>query len=257
MVREDLPPVGGYVLAGGKSSRMGRDKALLQIGGKPMVEHAVTKLRRLCADVNILGTEPELEGYAPLVRDVHPGCGPMSGIEAALLHSRYEWNLILPVDMPFLPTRFLDDWIWSTLHKRSRLAKWLSFWRPECIDEIRISMVSVDAAPQPALLIIHREIAPYLTRALERGEFKLLTTLESAAKDIAAKTKTKEQRVFLNMQWDDPRAPEVKGSIDSWRISVKTDSWRIPVKEQPRWFANLNTPEELAEAGRHLDALDT
>jgi molybdopterin-guanine dinucleotide biosynthesis protein A len=240
MVREDLPPVGGYVLAGGKSSRMGRDKALLQIGGKPLVEHAVTKLRRLCAEVNILGNEPELEARAPLVRDVHPGCGPMSGIEAALLHSRYDWNLILPVDMPFLPTWFLDDWLWSTLHKQDR------------VDKIRISMISVDTAPQPALLIIHREIAPYLTRALETGQFKLLTTLESAAMEIAAKTKIKQERVFLNMQWDHPHAPVVKGADDPWRLRTKEQSANCS-----RWFANLNTPEEFAEAERHLGALDT
>jgi molybdenum cofactor guanylyltransferase len=240
MAREDLPPVGGYVLAGGKSSRMGRDKALLQIGGKPLVEHAVTKLRRLCAEVNILGNEQELEARAPLVRDVHPGCGPMSGIESALLHSRYEWNLILPVDMPFLPTWFLDDWLWSTLHKGSR------------IDEIRISMISVDASPQPALLIIHREIAPYLTRALERGQFKLLTTLELAAKEIAAENKIGQERVFLNLQWDDPSAPAIQGADDLWRLRTKEQGANCS-----RWFANLNTPEEFAEAEQHLDALDT
>jgi molybdopterin-guanine dinucleotide biosynthesis protein A len=252
MVREDLPPVGGYVLAGGRSSRMGRDKALLQIGDKLLVEHAVTKLRRLCADVNILGSDPELETTAPLVRDIHSGCGPLSGIEAALVHSRHDWNLILPVDMPFLPTRLLDDWLWSTLHKRSRLAKWLSFWRPEPIDEIRISMVSVDATPHPALLIIHREIAPYLTRALERGEFKLLPTLESAAKDIAAKAKISQERAFLKKQWDDPYAPAVQGADDPWRFMSKEQGANCS-----RWFANLNTPEEFAEAERHVDALDT
>jgi molybdopterin-guanine dinucleotide biosynthesis protein A len=240
MVREDLPPVGGYVLAGGRSSRMGRDKALLQIGGKPLVEHAVTKLRRLCADVNILGSDPELEVAAPLVRDIHPGCGPLSGIEAALIHSRHDWNLILPVDMPFLPTWFLDDWLWSTLHEQDR------------VDEIRISMISVDAAPQPALLIIHREIAPYLTRALEIGQFKLLTTLESAAMEIAAKTKIKQERVFLNMQWDDPSAPAVQGGDDPWRLRTKEQGASCL-----RWFANLNTPEEFAEAERYFDVLDT
>ncbi|XWK49511.1 NTP transferase domain-containing protein [Tunturiibacter empetritectus] len=71
--------VGGYVLAGGKSSRMGRDKALLELAGKPLVRHAVTKLRRVCMDVRILSGNPELAAYAPIVADLHPGCGPMGG----------------------------------------------------------------------------------------------------------------------------------------------------------------------------------
>ncbi|MGH9595325.1 MAG: molybdenum cofactor guanylyltransferase, partial [Edaphobacter sp.] len=75
MQRGDLPPVGGYVLAGGKSQRMGDDKALLELAGKPLVLHATTKLRRLCAEVNILSNNSGLEQYAPLVRDVHEGCG--------------------------------------------------------------------------------------------------------------------------------------------------------------------------------------
>ena len=86
--------VGGYVLAGGKSSRMGRDKALLELAGKPLVRHAVTKLRRVCADVQILSSDPELEAFAPLVRDMHPGCGPMGGMEAALGHSRHRVEFI-------------------------------------------------------------------------------------------------------------------------------------------------------------------
>jgi molybdopterin-guanine dinucleotide biosynthesis protein A len=82
---------------------MGTVKALLQLGGKPLIEHAVTKLRRICADVHILSSNSELAPYAPLVRDIHPNCGPLGGIEAALLHSPYDWNLFLAVDMPFYP----------------------------------------------------------------------------------------------------------------------------------------------------------
>lgn len=93
--------VGGYVLAGGKSSRMGRDKALLELAGKPLVLHAVTKLQRVCEDVHILSGNRELAEYAPLVEDLHPGCGPIGGIEAAFGHSGHEWILLMPVDMPF------------------------------------------------------------------------------------------------------------------------------------------------------------
>src|SRR6185437_8626930 len=79
--------VNGYVLAGGKSSRMGRDKAMLELAGKPLVQRAVEKLRRVCAEVFVVGNRPELEAYAPVVQDLHEECGPLGGIEAALLRS--------------------------------------------------------------------------------------------------------------------------------------------------------------------------
>ncbi len=82
--------IGGYVLAGGRSSRMGRDKALLELAGKPLVRHAVKKLRRVCMDVRVLSDNPELAAYAPIVPDIHRDCGPMGGIEAALTHSIFD-----------------------------------------------------------------------------------------------------------------------------------------------------------------------
>jgi molybdenum cofactor guanylyltransferase len=237
-MREGLPPVGGYVLAGGKSSRMGSDKALLELGGKPLVLHATTKLRRLCAEVSVLGSDAALERFAPLVRDLHPGCGPMGGIEAALRSSKYEWNLVLPVDVPFLPTYLLDNWLWSVLHGPA--------------GDVRLSMLAVEGAPQPALLIIHREIASYVTASLERGEFKLLPALRSACDEIAAKRNVKSERVFVEMQWDDLSAPTATDDGETWRTPTKAQ-----LENSARWFANLNTPEEFAEAERHVDALDT
>ncbi len=113
-------------------------------------------------------------------------------------------------------------------------------------------MLSVDATPHPALLIIHREFAPYLTVSLERGELKLLPALRAASEGIAAKLKTKSKKVFVEMQWDDPYAPAAKGRTEAWLSA--TDAQR---KNWSLWFANLNTPEEFAEAKQHVDALDT
>lgn len=237
-MREDLPPVGGHVLAGGKSSRMGSDKALLELAGKPLVLHATTKLRRLCAEVGVLGNDAALGRFGTLVRDLHPGCGPLGGIEAALRSSKYDWNLVLPVDVPFLPTFLLDNWLWAVLHQPA--------------SDVRVSMLAVDGAPQPALLIIHREITSYLTGSLERGEFKLLPALRSACDEIAAKRYVKSERVFVEMQWDDLSAPTVIDDGDTWRTPTA-----VQLKNSARWFANLNTPQEFAEAERHVDAFDT
>ena len=95
------------MLAGGKSSRMGRDKALLKLAGKPLVRHAVKKLRRVCMDVRMLSANAGVGSVCADGAGYASGCGPMGGMEAALEHSVIEWNLFMPVDMPFFPSVFL------------------------------------------------------------------------------------------------------------------------------------------------------
>jgi molybdopterin-guanine dinucleotide biosynthesis protein A len=214
MTQSDPQPVatrpGGYVLAGGRSSRMGRDKALLQLAGHPLIHHAVAKLRRLCADVHILagaeGSNPALAAHAPLIYDLHPNCGPISGVEAALAHSTRQWNLILPVDMPLLPAAFLNGWVQEVVG------------RPQA----RVALFMVDGRPHAMPLLIHRDAGPYLSRAIERGEYTLLAALEGAANQLGV-------------------APD---------LSV------LSASQQSAWFANLNTPEEFAHASLHPDSLD-
>ena len=93
------------LLAGGKSSRMGRDKSALVFHGQSLLEHAVGLLQRCGADeVLISGDVP---GYAS-IRDLVPGCGPPGGIHAALHHMDDRkllggsLLLVIPVDMPLL-----------------------------------------------------------------------------------------------------------------------------------------------------------
>src|SRR5437868_7595891 len=95
--------VSGYVLAGGRSTRMGRDKALLELGGRPLVAWVVEKLHRVTAEVQILGDRPELEQFAPVLGDLHQGSGPLGGMETALHYLRRQWALVIPVDMPLVP----------------------------------------------------------------------------------------------------------------------------------------------------------
>lgn len=83
--------LGAYVLAGGRSTRMGQDKALLPLAGRPLVEHAVSKLRHLTDEVYILADRRELAAFAPIVPDLRQGCGPLGGFETALSHTRREW----------------------------------------------------------------------------------------------------------------------------------------------------------------------
>ena len=88
---------------------MGADKALLRLGGRPLVDIAVEKLRGLCAEVSIVGNREDLREFAPLVMEDRVECGPAAGMEAGLKASRHEWNMFVPVDVPLLPAELLGE----------------------------------------------------------------------------------------------------------------------------------------------------
>lgn len=95
----------GFVLAGGASSRMGRDKALVEVAGRPMVAHALGILRAAGLEARIAGARTELSGYAPVVKD--EGGGPLAGVCAALAATEAELAVFLPVDMPLVPASLI------------------------------------------------------------------------------------------------------------------------------------------------------
>jgi molybdopterin-guanine dinucleotide biosynthesis protein A len=98
----------GFVLAGGKSSRMGRDKARLQRDGKPLVLRAAELMKPFVREVTLLGP-PETFGDLglPVIADQWPDLGPLAAICNGLLHSSAEWNIFLACDLPLLSGHFL------------------------------------------------------------------------------------------------------------------------------------------------------
>ena len=233
---------------------MGQDKALMKLGGRPLVRHAVKKLRRVCMDVRILSDNPELAAYAPIVPDLHPGCGPMGGMEAALTHSIFEWNLFLPVDVPFLPTAYLVGWVRQVLHQAGGTAGRRPGGFEMAATHARVWMFRVDGVPQPTVALVHREIRPFLTDALERGEYKLFPALEKACREISmGKGLQPGVGMVAIPYWSGfTSRPGPQRTKEDWCYTTDAQE-----RGSARWFANLNTPEEFAEAKKHLDALDT
>jgi molybdopterin-guanine dinucleotide biosynthesis protein A len=105
---ETVRQVAGFVLAGGESSRMGRDKGLLELEGEALVVRAANLVA--CAT----GTAATIIGgaaYASLglrvVADDLPGAGPLGGIATVLRASVAPWNLIVACDLPYLTREWL------------------------------------------------------------------------------------------------------------------------------------------------------
>jgi len=111
--RPAVTPLGsvatGFAVAGGRSQRMGQDKALLPWPGGTLLDHAVSRLRATCASVRILsGAERRYEDRGvPVDVDVVPDAGPLGGIYTGLLQVGAGAGLFLAVDLPFVPAGLL------------------------------------------------------------------------------------------------------------------------------------------------------
>ncbi len=97
-----VTPFSAIILAGGQSSRMGRDKALLCWEGVPLWQHQQKVLKALGCD-DILLSHPQFG-----IADRHPGLGPLSGLQTLLPQCRHALVMIVPVDMPLLNTAVLQ-----------------------------------------------------------------------------------------------------------------------------------------------------
>lgn len=164
MVRETIS---GFVLAGGKSTRMaaGKDEdkdkaeARLMSGGLTLLENAVTSVRAVAAEVFIVGPHARYGTYGPTVADIFPGCGPLGGIHAALTRSNTEYSLIIGVDTPFLSPKLLGFIVDRALTARGAKT---------------VTAPVINDYPQPLCAVYSREFLPIAEQALQAGRYKIV-----------------------------------------------------------------------------------
>lgn len=96
--------VTGLVLAGGASRRMGRDKAFLELDGRPMIAVVIARMQAVCDEVLIVANDHQRYANlgAPVVPDRFRGVGVLGGLHAGLEAASHELALAVGCDMPFL-----------------------------------------------------------------------------------------------------------------------------------------------------------
>ena len=146
----------GFAVAGGRSVRMGRDKALLPWGSGTLLDHALDRLRSVCSEVCILGgREPRYaDRGVPVLLDGVPGGGPLAGVAAGLESSGGRPGLFLAVDLPLVPA--------SLLRRLLELASGLDAVVPV-----------TDDGPQPLCAVYGPACLAPIRRRLEAGERKM------------------------------------------------------------------------------------
>jgi molybdenum cofactor guanylyltransferase len=107
-----IPPASSVILAGGASRRMGRDKAFLELSGRPLIASIAHQVRVVGREVIVAGgAGGDVARYAPFadvcVPDVYPGVGTLGGIHAGLQVARHDLALVVACDMPFLNPQLL------------------------------------------------------------------------------------------------------------------------------------------------------
>ncbi len=148
--------VSAFVLAGGKSSRMRADKALLPLGDGNFLTVALRNTRSVCPGPIIVGDSILYSKFGAVVDDRFKGCGPLGGIHAALSATRCEWNLVLSVDLPMMTPEFL---------------RWLV--REAVGGDDLVTVPRLHGRSETVCAVYRKSILPFVEQALIAGDFKV------------------------------------------------------------------------------------
>ena len=205
----------GFVLAGGQSTRMGTDKALVDFCGKPLIAHAVGCLHGAGLPAQIAGARLDLAAFAPVVHDPMPDRGPLAGIGAALAQCSANLAVFLSVDMPLFPASPL-----AFLAVRA------------AITAHAVTLFAVNGFPQTFPAAVRRDALPTLQAELEHGSGGCFAAFRAAAQARG------QQVAVLPVEF-----------------LVQCGQLTHPHALLPsRWFANVNSPGDLERAATWLQA---
>jgi molybdenum cofactor guanylyltransferase len=168
-----MKPLTVLILAGGRSTRMGQDKAWLELAGVPLVERVARRLLPLAAELVFSARDPaafdELIARLPVparvVVDEYPGAGPLAGLHAGLRAAAYEDVLAVATDMPFVDANLVE--------------RMVAACRPADAIIPRLMPPGFDAPqPEPLHALYRKSCLPAIEAALNAGRRRLVSFLQ-------------------------------------------------------------------------------
>ncbi len=151
-----LQPVSAAVLAGGKSIRMGNNKALINIGINSLVEITINKIRPFFQEIILITNKAESYAHLKIsmVPDIYKNCGPLGGIHAALKAASCEFVFVVACDMPFIEPKLVEH-ILKSANQNSDIV-----------------VPRIDEYSEPLHALYRKGCLPVIEFCLKRGEYK-------------------------------------------------------------------------------------
>jgi molybdopterin-guanine dinucleotide biosynthesis protein A len=160
MPMPDKMEITAIILAGGKSTRMMKDKGLVCLNGKPLIEHSIGKVKNFALHLIIISANPAyLQFGYPCFEDVMKEKGPLGGIFTGLVNSTTQKNLVIGCDIPFLSKN-----IFSGLINNS-----------EGVDAI---LAGHKGKPEPLCAVYDKSCIPHFKLLLEQNQLKITNALD-------------------------------------------------------------------------------
>ena len=157
---ENLQNITGIVLSGGQSKRMGREKGLIPLLGKPLIAYSIHVLEKTCSEVIISANQEDYKAFGfPVINDEMAGIGPAGGILSCLKASRTEGNFILSCDMPLVST----DLVRYILERRGNAG---------------VTVPLHNGYPEPLCGFYSKAIIPEFRNRIKNGVYKIQDILE-------------------------------------------------------------------------------
>lgn len=214
-----VEPADAFILAGGRSSRMGQDKSLVTLNGMPLIQHAIAIFRSVGLKPCIAGARSDLSAFAPVIADdpAHPGLGPLSGICSALNAGSARYAVFLPADLPLLPPALI-----GYLLNHAELTG------------SAITAASIGGFIETFPVVVDRAAAPALQSSLRSDDRNCLTAFRTASYGLSKPFSVLPVELLAQT-----------GQV--------ADSMGLPAHT---WFLSTNTPTDLARTDsllkRHL-----
>lgn len=179
---------GAVILAGGKSSRMGQNKALLPIDGEANIARITNCLKEAFHDVLIVANNNELYEFLniPIVNDKVEGKGPLAGIQAGLLAAKHDANVFVACDMPFISINLAKAFIEKS----------------EGFDAV---VPIIGGKQHPLFAVYKKSLLSVIDQCLQTDQLRLKHVLDQAnvnyvrEEDLPIKEIDKLHKVFYNM----------------------------------------------------------